>query len=527
MIPIGVKQHSLLNFVLSVLLLLASTLALGEQTPDETLLRPGDNLFLSLPGEATLNIESQIKRNGTLFVPEVGEIQVKGLTLEQANQKIRLQLQDVIHDVSSFELQIKQRRLIITVLGYVKKPGTLNLDPGSTIQEAINAAEGLVPGAQLNRMQVRRNNEVLRFDYKYYLDSGDSSKLPILQPLDTLFIPASSLLGNVQTTFDPKTMTGAATGSQQDTQTITVMGRVNNPGQFDWTPELTLFDIFTMAGGAAERANLNELKIISQNDKGQTTTVFDMENLIENGGSLQNLPQIKPNDRIIVPANKVDNLQTHWLHLKTEDSIYVMGEVNSPGRYKFNEAMHFLDILAVAKGPNDKADIHNIRITHRRDNQSYVTHLDLGRYFETGNEVLLPQVKTGDVIYIPNRARSWLNENKESTIRVLGAVNVQGRYRFDRTMTILDLLAQAGGLAGGAESSNIIVVNAGCCDNPQVNKFDLVEFSETGNFNDLPPISAGDTVYVMHKDDSTWNRIVANIQETVSILSVLKILGGG
>lgn len=526
MILSGVKfQYYLTLIVFSAFLLIAPMTVLGQEQGDTTL-RPGDNLFLSLPGEATLNIESQIKRNGNVFIPEVGEVQVKGLTLQQATQKIRQQLQDVIHDVSAFELQIKQRRLIITILGYVKKPGTLDLEPGATIQEAINAAEGLVPGAQLNRMQVRRDNQVLRFDYKYYLDSGDSSKLPILQPLDTLFVPASSLLGNVQTTFDPKTMTGAASNAQ-DTQTITVMGRVNNPGQFDWTPELTLFDIFTMAGGAAERANLNELKIISQNENGQTTVVFDMESLIENGGSLQNLPQIKPNDRIVIPAHKIDNLQTHWLHLKTEDSIYVMGEVNSPGRYKFNEAMHFLDILAVAKGPNDKADIHNIRITHRRDNQSYVTHLDLGRYFETGNEVLLPKVKTGDVIYIPNRARSWLNENKESTVRVLGAVNVQGRYRFDRTMTILDLLAQAGGLASGAESSNIIVVSAGCCNNQQVHQFDLLSFSETGDFTSLPQLTAGDTVYVTHKDDSTWNRVVANIQETVSILSVLKILGGG
>ena len=51
---------------------------------------------------------------------------------------------------------------------------------------------------------MRRNGEVLRFDYKYYLDSGDSSNLPVLQSLDTLFVPASTLLGNVQTNFDPK-----------------------------------------------------------------------------------------------------------------------------------------------------------------------------------------------------------------------------------------------------------------------------------------------------------------------------------
>jgi len=367
--------------VFSTLLVLAPLLASAQQPSDETTLRPGDNIFLSLPGEASLNIEAQIKRNGNILIPEVGEVQVKGLTVTEATNKIRIQLQDVIHDVDNFELQIKQRRLIITILGYVKSPGTVDLAPGATIQEAINAAEGLIPGAQLNRMQVRRDNQVLRFDYKYYLDSGDSSKLPILQALDTLFVPASSLLGNVQTTFDPKAIATSAAANSADTQSITVMGRVNNPGQFDWQEGITLFDLFTLAGGGAERADLSQIQIISVQDNQQTTTLFDLEDFIKNGGSLYDIPKVKANDTVIVPNKKMDTEKTHWLSLKSDDSIYIMGEVNAPGRYKFNNLMHFLDIMAVAKGPNDKADIHNIRITHRRDNQSYVTQLDLGRYF--------------------------------------------------------------------------------------------------------------------------------------------------
>ena len=93
-------------------------------------------------------------------------------------------------------------------------------------------------------------------------------------------------------------------------------------------------------------------------------------------------------------------------------------------------------------------------------------------------------------------------------------------------MTILDLLAQAGGLASSAEASGIVVVNGSCCEQ-KVSNFNLVKFSETGDFKQLPPLNNGDTIYVLHKEDSAWNRVIDGIQDTVSVLSILKVLGGG
>lgn len=502
----------------------ASTQTNTQANPSQTRLRPGDTVIMVLPGEASLNQEVQIKRSGQLLVPEVGEVNIQGLTVTEAQEKIKELLSDVIHDLSAFELQIKQRRLIVNVLGFVEKPGSVDLDPDASIQQAIVAAGGLVEGAQLNKMQVRRSGQVIRFDYKYYLDTGDTSQLPKLQPLDTIFVPASSLLGNVQTGFDPTALSTGADSSNKDT--ILLFGEVNQPGSVEWDKDLNLFDLITRAGGPTDTANLANIKIISRDEKQQVSTqIYNLEAFLSQGGNLKDLPALKPLDTVIVPAKASTN--DNWLEQSSEVSIYVMGEVNAPGRYQFDNNMHFLDILTAARGPSDKADVHNIRITHRRDDKTYVTHLDLGQYFETGNEVLLPKVQTGDVIYFPGKDRSWLNETKDKTVRVLGAVNSQGRYRFDDRMTILDLLAQAGGLSPTAESSNIVVVNAQCCAEPQVAKFDLLEFSESGDFNQLPAISPGDTVYVMHKDDSTWNRMFENVQETISVISVLKILGGG
>ncbi|MFT4925744.1 MAG: protein involved in polysaccharide export with SLBB domain, partial [Phenylobacterium sp.] len=192
-----------------------------------------------------------------------------------------------------------------------------------------------------------------------------------------------------------------------------------------------------------------------------------------------------------------------------------------------NDAMHFLDILTAAEGPNDKADIHNIRVTHRNRKTAKVSQLDLGQYFERGDESLLPAVMSGDVIFVPSKNKMWLNESKDQTVRVLGAVNNQGRYRFDQSMTILDLLAQAGGLSPTASASDIVVVNAACCGDGtrKVTNFDLMDFSDSGDFSQLPELHKGDTVYVLHREDNTWNKVVDGIQETLSVLSILKIVG--
>ncbi len=514
---------------------LSLALSFSAVASDQTTLRAGDALYLSLPGESTLNITMPIKRNGKLLLPEVGEVYLQGLTLIEATEKVKTQLEEVLHDLSAFELILKERRLIISVLGYVKKPGNIDLPPGSGIQAAITLAQGLIPGAQLDKMQVRRDGKVLTFDYKYYLDSGDSSKLPQLLSLDTIFVPASSLMGNVQVDFDAKYVSQNASGS--DHQGVQVMGEVLNPGQFDWNENLTLFDLLTRAGGPNNKANLAGVKILSRDDKGNVTSrIFDMATFIEQGGALASIPQLQPKDTVIVPmvSQAKNDEKSNWLQQSAEESIYVMGEVTAPGRYLFNNRMHFLDILAAAKGPNDKADINNIRITHRNGKTSKVTHLNLGKYFETGDDSLLPKVTTGDVIYLPNKNRLLANDHHDKTVRVLGAVNTQGRYRLNGSMTILDLLAQAGGLSSTALASNIVVVNGAPCQAQgeaeclsNVSNFDLIDFSESGDFSQLPRLSSGDTVYVLHKQDSTWNRVLDGIQDTVSVLSVLKILGGG
>ena len=107
---------------------------------------------------------------------------------------------------------------------------------------------------------------------------------------------------------------------------------------------------------------------------------------------------------------------------------------------------------------------------------------------------------------------------------MLGAVNKPGRYRFNDTMTILDLLAQAGGTSADAYREKITVVNLSCCKE-QAQTFNLSEFSRTASFNDLPVLRAGDTVYIPNKGESSIEKMRLVLKDVFQLVSLSSLLG--
>ncbi|WP_407334203.1 SLBB domain-containing protein [Enterovibrio sp. 27052020O] len=694
-----------LTFVL--LTLLSSMVAHAE----EYKVQIGDLVAIMLPGEVTLNQEFQIDRQGRLTLPEVGMIQAEGMTEEVLSAAVQETLGTVIRDLSSLQVFVSKRQLLITIQGYVVEPGEFTLQDNASIQMALYAAGGLRPGAQLDRFQLRRGEDIMIFDYKQFLDSGDEELLPELKSLDTLFIPASPMTGNVEQSFDPSKLADSGDAAD-DRKAIKVFGEVIRPGSFSAKDENNLVDLLMRAGGVTRFAAVEQIRVISQSEprifnlkqyldsgneallpnivEGSTIFVPKQEEEIKTGSNtvyvmgevakpgayegkegatfidiLANaggptrfaesrqiriikangdtvpfdltlfsegkltgpLPLVSPGDAIFVPekldmnekswlkvspdravrvlgevvrpsrvewssemslldllahvggptsradTSKIEvvtplsatqsklyvfNLDTFirdgqsdselppinagstirvhdlpddptenkakWIRQSSDTSIYVFGQVGAPGRYKFTEEMHFLDILSAADGPTATADIHNIRITHLDGKIARVSKLNLALFFETGDASLLPEVNIGDTIYIPEKNRHWLDRPKEQTIRVLGAVSRPGRYDFDDHMTILDLLAEAGGPSSNAYIEKITVVNMSCCRD-QARTFDLSEFSRTARFQDLPVLRVGDTVYVPTQEESTAEKIRQGITDIFQLVGIAALIG--
>ena len=677
--------------------------------PALSTLSVGDVLQVVLPGEDGFNNPFKVDRDGAILLPEAGAVVVGGLTLPEAKEKIGAALSVSYRDLSHFSILLKEHRLLLTVLGYVKQPGPVDLPSGANVQMAIVAAGGLTQGAQLDHMQVRRGGKATTFDYKKYLDSGDGALLPVLRPLDEVFVPASPLTGNVQIDFDARTLASAGDAAEDRTsvrvfgevnsagsfayregftavdallraggvtrfagveqiriisgsnpqifnlkayldsgnqaqnlplkpgttifvpkeveqvaagphvvyvmgevakpgayeirpgtgfldiianaggptrfaesrqirvlrsgggveafdlsaysegsgrvklpevgpgdavfvpektqsteqaswlrtptsRAIRVIGAVKSPGRFDWADEMSLLDLIAQTGGPNDHGDLHNVQIVPGDKTGKTTT-FDLQSFIEKGGRAGSLPALHAGYTVVVgelPQSPNDTRAT-WLKQTPEQSIYVMGSVGHPGRYAFAKGLSFLDIISAADGPTTAADILNIRVSHRGEPKDRISKVNLSAYFETGDETLLPKVRPGDVIFVPDRNRNWLEESPANTVRVLGSVGKPGRYRFTDGMTLLDLLAEAGGPTKEAMQEKVVVVNLSKAGN-QARLFNLLAFAKKGDFSTLPVVRAGDTVYVPSTDQSDWKIFMDSIRDSISVMSIFALL---
>ncbi|ELC3159412.1 SLBB domain-containing protein [Vibrio harveyi] len=695
----------ILKVITTLLMLCLITINTAWATEDDVV-KVGDLVQINLPGEASLNKGFQVDKRGRINLPEIGPVFVAGYNETQLQNVITDNLKTVFRDVSNARVFIKQQQLLISVQGYVVKPGEYTLPSGSNIQMFLYEAGGLRAGAQLDKIIVKRGNKNIEFDYKRFLDTGDDSKLPTLESLDVLFVPASPLVGNIEQEFDAAKLANSG-DSADSARAIKVFGEVNAPGSFTYKPNTTLVDVVMRAGGVTRYASVEQIRVITNNtpimfnlkrylDTGDQSllpeilpgaTIFVpkqeeeikaganvvyvmgevahpgayegkkgasfMDILANAGGptrfaesrqirvikadggvinfdltahteglSKQKVPTVEPGDAIFVPektdmnekswlkvapsravavmgevvrpgriewSDEMDLIdliahvggptrradtskieisnngkvtkfdldkyilqgsphsklpsvsagtvvrvhalpddpsdnKSQWVSQSSDASIYVFGQINAPGRYRFTKEMHFLDILSAADGPTKDADIHNIRVTHRGLGYAKVSKLNLSLYFETGDESILPDVRPGDTIYIPEKDKNWLDRSKESTVRVLGEVHAPGRYVFNDNMTILDLLAEAGGPSDSAYVEKISVVNMSCCQG-QARVFNLVEFSKTANIYDLPVIRAGDTIYVPHKDESFAEKARAGLRDLLQITTTIVLIG--
>lgn len=702
------KQIIILNYLIFTFTLMFT---LSSHVNAKTTVAIGDEIQVNLAGESRLNQGFQVNKKGYIQLPEVGAVFVAGFNEKQLQNVVIESLSFAYRDVENVQVYVSQQQLIIIVEGYVKMPGEYTLKKGTNIQTALAAAGGLRSGAQLDKMQIKQGLDTKVFNYKYFLDTGETSHLPTLNSLDRLFVPASPLVGNIEQVFDPNAQANSGDSSDAKTsikvfgevnapgsfsfnpdsnlvdilmrsggvtryasveqirviidnhpslfnlkryldtgdvqllpqlqpgatifvpkqeeeiksgsnvvyvmgevaapgayegkkdatfmdilanaggptrfaesrqiriikrggkiirfdllayteglgkakpprvlsgdaifvpektdmnekswlkvapsRAVKVIGEVTRPGRIEWSDEMDLMDLLAHVGGPTRRADTSRIEVLTPNSKGANSVrVFNLDIFIRQGAPNSKLPKISAGSIIRVhdlPQDPSDN-KSQWVRQSSDSSIYVFGQVNAPGRYRFTQEMHFLDILSAADGPTQNADIHNIRVTHRDKSYSKVSKLNLSLYFETGDESLLPTVTTGDTIYIPEKDRNWLERPKESTVRILGAINEPGRYVFNDTMTILDLLAEAGGPTDAAYLEKISVVNMSCCQN-QARTFDLVKFSKTASVFNLPVIRAGDTIFIPDRRDSLAEKLRLGLKDILQLATTIVLIG--
>lgn len=202
------------------------------------------------------------------------------------------------------------------------------------------------------------------------------------------------------------------------TVNVSVVGEVNQPGNYSLTSLSTVFTSLYAAGGPTEQGTFRNVQLVRN---GKLETTIDLYDFLINGVQDNNL-RIKSGDVIIVRPY--------------ESRVELDGEIKRPGYYEILEGETFSDLLGFAGGFTNTA--YKALVTARRNGLKEREVLDVNA---SDFDFFLP--KDGDIFEI-----TPILDRYKNRVQINGAVYREGEYELTPGLTLKQLIEKADGLRG-------------------------------------------------------------------------------
>jgi polysaccharide export outer membrane protein len=152
---------------------------------------PGDKLRVQVYKDEALSQSVQIRPDGKITLPYVGDIMASGMTPIALRDSIAQSLKEYIASPVVTVIVVETQPQTISVMGEVGTPGVLPLKHQMTVLDALAAAGGFRDFANTKNIMIKRNTktgvQTLRFNYKDAI-RGDTKPF-YLQPGDIVIVP--------------------------------------------------------------------------------------------------------------------------------------------------------------------------------------------------------------------------------------------------------------------------------------------------------------------------------------------------
>jgi len=380
-------------------------------TPQNYRIGPGDAVIIDVYGASQKSEQLTVSPDGDITIEGFGPVQVSGLTVAQANARLRSTLGSR-YSSSRVRLTVGQTRTImVNVMGEVKAPGTYTLSAFASVFHALYMAGGINDLGTLRNIKVYRNNKLVTMvDIYDYILNG-------------------KLTGNIRLADNDVIVVGAYDCL------VNITGKVKRPMYYEMKKNESVGTLIKYAGGFTGDAYKKSVRLIRKT--GREFSVFSVDEFDMNTFHLTDADSVS-----------VDSILQRYSNM-----VEVKGAVFRPGMYQVGGNINSVrTLLEYAEGFTEEAfTAHAVMHRMRPDRTLEVIPVDVEGIMN-GRVADIPLQKN-DVLFIPTKVEMM----QQQTITIHGEVVYPGIYKYAANETLEDLVLQAGGLKESASTVKVDV----------------------------------------------------------------------
>ena len=387
-------------------------------TPSGYRLGPSDEITIDVWGASENRYEVTLSRQGVVRIDRLRPMYLSGLTLAAAERKIRNEFSSIYTGLSpnspneskvylDVNLQ-KARSIVVNITGSVKAPGTYTISGFSSVLNALYAAGGPTENGSYRDISILRNGkEVASIDLYDYFVKGTYPSF-FLNDQDVIVVAPHhnriSLKGAFKNTgrfealeketvedlllyaggfssaaykkavyvdrvveiqreiiiienkeYSTTQLTDgdvleAKNITDKYTNRISISGEVYLPGNYPFNETPTISVLLKRASGLTPDAYA-EAAILYRSKQGFVNEIktIDLEDIISENKDVT----LQPNDSLVVISSE---------KIKPKKTVSAQGMVNNPDVYEFYDGMTARDLILIANGFKDKANMQKIEV---------------------------------------------------------------------------------------------------------------------------------------------------------------------
>ncbi len=383
--------------------------AMNIATPQNYVIGPGDNIKVDIYGASQASDVYTVSPDGDITISGYGPINLSGLTVRQAQARLRSTLGSR-YSSSSIKMGLGQTRTItVNVMGEVNTPGTYTLSAFASVFHALYMAGGVSEIGTLRNIKVFRGGRLISVvDVYDYILNG-------------------KLTGNIRLNDNDVILVGP-----YDCM-VEMTGNVKRPMYYEMKKNESVSTLLKYAGGYTSEAYKKALRVSRKN--GNKLSVFNVGEF--------DMSSFQVADGDVVEAESII--------ARYENMVEIKGAVFRPGMYQIGGDITTVGgLLKHCEGVTEDA-FTTRGVMHRMnpDRTLKVISVDV-KGIMAGTTPDIP-LQNEDVLFIPTKSEM----QNDRTITIHGEVMYPGTYNYADNETLEDFILQAGGLKETASTVKV------------------------------------------------------------------------